>query len=87
MVLGLGMAWNGAPESTTQSMGGRGNEDKGCEKRDKGGTPIEPPGGELGPRVASMLTTIMVGDDKVSIVMEAIATLGNTSGLVVWRPA
>jgi hypothetical protein len=49
--------------------------EEGCEKRAKGGTPIEPPRGELGQAVASMLG----GHDKVSIVMETIAALGNTN--------
>jgi hypothetical protein len=35
---GSGVVWNEALESATQSVGGGDAEDKGCEKRAKGGT-------------------------------------------------
>jgi hypothetical protein len=66
----------------------RGRRRHGVREESQGRHPIEPPGRGLGPGVASMLTTIMGGvDDKVSIVMETIAALQNTNGLVAWWPS
>jgi hypothetical protein len=66
----VGAVWKEAPESTTQSVGGGGAEDIGCEKRATRCAPIEPLEGG--------------GDNKVSIVREAIIALGKTSGPGAW---
>lgn len=62
--------WKDAPESTTQLVGERGWRRHGCKERDRVGALTEPVGGE--------------GDNKVSIIREAIAPLGKTSDLCAW---
>jgi hypothetical protein len=63
----VGVVWKEAPKSTTQSMGkGGGGEGTGCKERARRGALAVPLGGE--------------GDNKVSIVKEAITAWEKTSG-------
>jgi hypothetical protein len=83
------VVWYKASKSVTQSIGVGGAAKTWCTRREPGGgAPTKPPGGGLGPGVASMLTMIMgCDDDKASIVIEIITTLRNTNGPIAWRPS